>query len=124
MAYYAYLNENNIVTGVISGKDETEGGVDWEAYYGALRTSFNTHGGVHYGQDGKPDGKPQFRKNYAGIGYFYDPILDGFIPPKPYPSWSLNETTCLWEPPVPIPDNENAYQWNEETQSWVLIPPP
>lgn len=118
MAYYAYLDKNNIVVNVIAGKNEGEDGVDWEKYYGAKRTSYNTRGGVHYGQDGLPDGGVGFRKNYAGIGYKYDEELDAFIPPKPYPSWKLNIQSCLWESPVPYPEN-GMYEWNENTQTWV-----
>ena len=121
MAHYAFLDQNNIVTEVIVGKDEGEDGVDWEAHYSAFRgqtcnrTSYNTHGGVHSG------GGTPFRKNYAGIGYSYNQIRDAFIPPKPYASWLLNEETCLWESPVPYPDDGNRYVWDEETQSWVEI---
>ena len=61
------------------------------------------------------------RKNHAGIGYTYDEDKDAFIPPKPYNSWILNETTCLWEAPVALPDTENRYNWNEETTTWDLI---
>jgi hypothetical protein len=103
MAHYAFLDENNIVTEVIVGKDEGEEGVDWEAHYGAFRgqpckrTSYNTHGSVH-----SAGGTP-LRKNYAGIGYTYDAGRDAFIPPKPYASWLLNEDTCLWDAPIPYP---------------------
>ncbi len=119
MAHYAFLDENNIVTEVIVGKDENEDGVDWEVAYGNFRnqvckrTSYNTHGGVH------TFGGVPFRKNYAGLGYTYDATRDAFIPPNSYPSWSLNEDTCLWEPPVPYPTDGKRYTWNEETQSWV-----
>lgn len=118
MAHYAFLDENNIVTEVIVGKNEGEEGVDWEAHYGAFRgqtckrTSYNTHGGQH------PNNNP-FRKNYAGIGYTYDQTRDAFIPPQPFSSWGLNENTCLWEPPVPYPNDGNFYQWDEATTSWV-----
>jgi hypothetical protein len=121
MAHYAFLDGNNIVTEVIVGKDEGEDGVDWEAHYGAFRgqtckrTSYNTHGGVHSG------GGTPFRKNYAGIGYSYNAIRDAFIPPKPYASWLLNEDTCLWESPVPYPDDGNRYAWDEITTSWVQV---
>ena len=91
MAHYAYLDENNIVTNVIVGKNEGENGIDWEQYYGAKRTSYNTLGGVH-----SLGGTP-FRKNYAGIGYFYDLQRDAFIPPKPSDEYVLNEQTCQWE---------------------------
>jgi hypothetical protein len=78
------------------------------------QTSYNTVGGEH-----KLGGTP-FRKNYAGVGYRYDQTRDAFIPPKPFNSWILNETTCLWEAPVALPDIENRYNWNEETQQWDL----
>ena len=121
MAHYAFLDENNIVTEVIVGKDEGEDGVDWEAHYGAFRgqackrTSYNTHGGVHSG------GSTPYRKNYAGFGYTYDAARDAFIPPQPFASWMLNEDTCLWNAPTPYPNDGNHYLWNEESQSWNLI---
>jgi hypothetical protein len=121
MAHYSFLNMQNIVTEVIVGKDETEGPTNWEIHYGNIReqvckrTSFNTSGGVH------SDGGVAFRKNYAGIGYTYDETRDAFIPPKPYDSWTLNETSCLWEAPTAMPDDGEAYTWNEETTSWDLI---
>lgn len=126
MAYYAFLDENNIVTEVITGKDE--GNFDWETQYGIFRgqackrTSFNTRGGVHYDpvtNEPSIDQSKAFRKNYAGVGYSYDVSLDAFIPPKPYPSWVLNEQTCLWEPPTPYPNDGKAYKWDEATQSWI-----
>ena len=124
MAHYAFLNENNIVTEVITGKEE--GNFNWQQQYGIFRgqlckrTSYNTIGGVH-----KLGGTP-FRKNYAGIGYTYDETRDAFIPPKPnYSSWVLNETTCLWEAPVAMPttklEENQYYSWNELSLSWDLI---
>lgn len=85
-----------------------------------IQTSYNTRGGVHYNQQGEPDG-PGLRKNYASVGYTYDPILDAFIPPKPYPSWLLNTQTCLWEAPVPYPNDGKNYMWDEDTLSWVEV---
>ena len=76
------------------------------------QTSYNTYKGVH-----RLGGTP-FRKNYAGIGYTYDETRDAFIPPQPYPSWTLNEDTCQWEAPVARPDDGKNYDWNEETQTW------
>lgn len=128
MAHYAFLDQNNIVIQVIVGKDE--GNMDWEQFYSmqvgyaCKRTSYNTHGGIYYDPvTNQPalDQSKAFRKNYAGIGYSYDPTLDAFIPPKPYPSWLLNPENCLWEPPVPCPDNGQKYNWDETTKSWVLI---
>ena len=79
------------------------------------QTSYNTYGGAHN------NGKTPFRKNHAGIGYTYDEARDAFIPPKPYNSWILNEDTCQWQSPIPYPNDENRYKWNEENQSWDLI---
>lgn len=121
MAHYAFLNMQNIVTEVIVGKDETDGNTNWEIHYGNIReqvckrTSYNTRGGVHV-NDGTP-----FRKNYAGIGYTYDETRDAFIPPQPYDSWTLNETSCLWEAPVAYPTDGETYEWNEETQAWDAV---
>lgn len=126
MAYYAYLDENNVVTQVIRGKDEGEDGVDWEAYYGAKRTSYNTRGGIYYDPNtGEPaqDQSKSFRKNYAGIGFTYYADIDGFVPPKPYPSWILNAQTGLWDAPIPYPNDGKNYRWDEATQTWIEVEP-
>jgi hypothetical protein len=127
MAHYAFLNENNIVTEVIVGKDEGEDSVDWEAHYGAFRgqpckrTSYNTLGGVH------SSGGTPFRKNYAGIGYTYDAERDAFIAPKPFASWILNEDSCLWDAPVAIPEDAGTgeppkiYTWDENSINWIEV---
>lgn len=116
MAHYAYLDENNVVTDVITGRDENDlvdGISSWEEYYGAfrnqkcLRTSYNA---LNNG----------FRKNYAGIGYTYDESRDAFIPPKPFDSWILDEATCRWDAPVSAPQDENDYVWDESSTSWVV----
>jgi hypothetical protein len=118
MAHYAELNHENVVIRVIPGWDETvksgmeqilllETGNIWK------RTSYNTQGGKH------PDNKP-FRKNYASIGYTYDATRDAFIPPKPFASWTLNEDTCRWDPPVPYPA-DGMYTWDEETTTWKEV---
>jgi hypothetical protein len=121
MAHYAFLDSNNIVTEVIVGKDEGENGIDWEQHYGDFRgqvckrTSYNTAGGVH------SNGGTPYRKNYAGIGFTYDAGRDAFIPPKPYASWTVNETSCIWEAPIPLPQDGKRYTWDEPTTSWVEI---
>ena len=108
MAHYAFLDSNNIVTEVIVGKHEGEDGIDWEQHYGAFRgqickrTSYNGN----------------IRKNYAGIGFTYDATRDAFIAPKPYASWLLDETTCLWVAPTLMPQDGKLYRWNEDSQSW------
>jgi hypothetical protein len=109
MAHYAFLDENNIVTEVIVGKDETDLTHDWEQYYGNIRgqvckrTSYNNN----------------IRKNYAGIGYTYDSERDAFIPPQPFQSWLLNEQICQWYAPVAMPTDDQRYSWDEATTSWV-----
>ena len=138
MGYFAKLNKYNYVTEVHSVMNDmfTLNGVEFE-YIGLnflnsifntnvnwKQTSYNTIGGIHYNPiTNKPseDQTKAFRKNYAGIGYYYDEQRDAFIPPKPYNSWVLNEDTCLWESPIPYPNDENMYEWNEETLSWDLV---
>jgi hypothetical protein len=88
------------------------------------KTSYNTRGGIHYQADNNTpsiDQSKAFRKNYAGIGYYYDSIRDAFIPPKPFPSWTLDEFSCLWNPPIPYPNDGKMYQWNEEIGNWEEI---
>lgn len=124
MAHYAFINDNNIVTQVIVGRDEDDRpeGIDsWEVYYGerhgqrCLRTSYNTRAGEH------TEGGTAFRGNYAGIGYTYNEDLDAFIAPQPYASWILNEATFSWEAPVAYPEDGEAYMWNENQGNWELI---
>jgi hypothetical protein len=88
-----------------------------------IQTSYNTRGGVHYNpktNEPSEDQTKALRKNYAGIGYTYDIQRDAFIAPQPFSSWSLNETSCLWNPPVPYPDDDGNYVWDESTVSWKL----
>ena len=120
MAHYAFLDDNNIVTEVIVGKDEGDG-TDWEVEYGNFRgqtckrTSYNTSGNAH------SDSGTPFRGNYAGIGYTYDETNDVFIAPKPYDSWVLDQTKWIWKAPVDYPSDGKGYKWNEETTSWVVF---
>lgn len=117
MAHFALLDENNNVVAVFVGRDDDDE-QELTARTGDTykKTSYNTFAGYH-----KLGGTP-FRKNYAGIGYVYDPERDAFIPPKPYPSWVLNDWACIWEPPVPFPSDYGApgvsYRWDEDTISW------
>ena len=87
-----------------------------------IQTSYNTRGGVHYGPDNQPDGGEALRGNYAGIGYIYDHANDVFYPPQPYASWTLSQTTWIWEPPVPYPTDGQVYQWDETQGNWILVP--
>jgi len=124
MAHFAKIGKGNIVEKIIVISDNDapneQAGVNFiQNLYQARdlwkQTSYNTIGGVH-----RTGGTP-FRKNFAGIGFKYDQTRDAFIPPKPYPSWTLNETTCLWEAPVVYPTDGQEYSWNETNQTWDLI---
>ncbi len=120
MAHFAELDNNNIVVRVIVVADENEAdGENWcRNLLGGFwkKTSYNTQAGVHL------TGGTPFRKNYAGIGYSYDPTRDAFIPPKPFNSWVLNENTCVWDPPTPMPSDGKLYRWDEDTLAWVEMP--
>lgn len=118
MAHFAKLDENNIVTFVTVGRDEDNGKeAELSARTGDVykQTSYNTFGGEHLA------GGTPFRKNFAGIGFTYDETRDAFIPPQPYNSWTLNETTCLWEAPTAMPKDGKAYVWDEAEQKWMEI---
>ena len=130
MAHFALLDENNIVTFVTVGRQEDDGKeAELSARTGQVyrQTSYNTRGGVYYipnTNEPGPDQSKALRKNYAGIGYTYDSVIDGFIPPKPYPSWVLDPQTCLWGAPTPYPTDGAQYAWDEETLGWVELPTP
>ena len=116
MSHFAKV-EGGIVTQVIvADQDVIDSGM-----FGAgwVQTSYNTRGGIHYGQNGQPDGGVALRKNYAGIGYAYDAARDAFIAPQPFPSWVLNEQSCQWEAPVPMPTDGKRYAWDEDAKAWV-----
>jgi|TARA_R100000656_G_scaffold55059_1_gene43298 hypothetical protein len=125
MAHFAKLGVGNIVTRVtvVSNDIATteQAGIDFlNTLHGTndvwKQTSYNTKGGVH------TLGGTPFRKNYAGKGYKYDSTRDAFISPKPYPSWTLNEDTCRWDPPIAYPDDgKQSYKWNEEMTNWDLV---
>ena len=106
------LNDSNGIEQEVNGIDFLTKLTGWAIW---KQTSYNTIGGVHN------NGGTPFRKNHAGIGYTYDEDRDAFIPPKPFNSWILNETTCRWESPVVYPTDGQIYNWNEETTSWDLV---
>ena len=111
MAHYAFLDVNNIVTEVIVGKDETDLSEDWEQFYGAIRGQVCKRTSYH----------GNIRKNYAGIGYTFDSGRDAFIAPQPFPSCVLNEQSCQWESPVPMPTDGKRYAWDESTLNWIEV---
>lgn len=112
MTHFAKVNNGVVVQVIVAEPEFFDTFVDsspgeW------IQTSYNTHGGVH------TNGGVPLRKNYAGIGFTYDKTRDAFIPPNIFPSWTLNEETCLWEPPIPKPDDGKIYTWNETTTTWI-----
>ena len=129
MAHFAKLDENNVVVFVTVGRQEDDG-KEQELFERTgdvyKQTSYNTFGGVHYtaNENGERfpsvDQSKAFRKNYAGIGFIYDESRDAFIPPKPFPSWVLDETTCLWNAPIEYPNDGNNYIWDEDSSDWIL----
>ena len=125
MSHYAQLDENNTVIFVIAAKSEGKEeeftintGEVWK------QTSYNTRGGIYYDPEtGEPseDQSKALRKNYAGIGFTYDADRDAFIPPKPFESWVLDEDTCLWDAPIPKPEDGKIYTWDEDAGDWTEI---
>jgi hypothetical protein len=114
MAHFAKVKDGIVTNVIVAEQEFIDNLIDHERGKW-VQTSYNTHGGVH-----SLGGTP-LRKNFAGIGYTYDQIRDAFIPPKPYPSFILNEDTCHWEAPVAYPTDGQEYKWNEETKSWNLV---
>jgi hypothetical protein len=114
MSHYAKVNKGIVDKVIVAEADFFDTFVDsspgkW------IQTSYNTQGGVH------ANGKTPLRKNYAGVGFTYDLTRDAFIPPKPYPSWTLNEDTCQYDSPVPYPTDDKMYEWDEETTNWKEV---
>lgn len=122
MAHFAKVHEGVVVNVIVAEPEFFETYNDPEPGQW-IQTSYNTLGGVHYkpnSHEPSEDQSKALRKNYAGIGYTYDSVRDAFIPPKPFPSWVLNDQTCLWDPPIPRPeDTSKLYRWNEDQLQWV-----
>jgi len=118
MAHFAKLDDNNVVleVHVVDNIWLLQDGVESEDK--GVQFLVNWSGGYTNWKQTSYNGK--IRKNYAGVGYTYDATRDAFIPPQPFPSWTLNETTCLWDAPVPIPTDGQRYNWDEATTSWVV----
>ena len=121
MAHYAFLDEDGVVIKVIPGRDEDDKPdniLSWEDYYSDVtgnickRCSYNTRAGEHIA------GGTPYRGNYPDIGDLYREDIDAFIKPQPYPSWTLNESTFVWDPPSPEPDSGGPYEWDEQEQYW------
>jgi hypothetical protein len=124
MSHFAKVLDGKVVQVIVAEPDFFKSFVDsspgqW------IQTSYNTRGGKHYdpvtGQENTSATTPALRGNYAGIGYTYDATHDVFYAPQPYPSWTLNQTTWLWEAPVPYPTDGKIYHWDEATKNWVEV---
>lgn len=132
MAHFAQIDENNIVLQIIVIPNEEEhraeefilNELNLEGRW--IQTSYNTRGNIYFDPETNAPSEDQskaFRKNYAGIGYYYDEEYDGFFIPKPFPSWTMNTETWLWESPVPIPETGGPWEWNEELGEWQEATP-
>jgi len=116
MAHFAKIIDGLVVQVIVAEQDFIDTlGADW------IQTSYNTRGGIHYGQDGEPDGGTALRKNFAGVGHNYDSTRNAFYPQSLYASWTLNDSTCIWEAPTAYPDDGNQYNWDEDTTSWLEV---
>jgi hypothetical protein len=129
MTHFAKV-QNGIVTRVIVAEPEFFDTFVDDSPGRWIKTSYNMRGGVYYDPATNEPAADQSviegdeargRKNYAGIGYTYDATRDAFIPPQPFASWTLNEDSCLWEAPVPYPDDDKMYQWDEDTTNWIEV---
>ena len=109
MSHFAKVINGIVEQVIVAEQDVIDSGIFGQGW---VQTSYNTYGGQH------PDNRP-LRKNYAGIGYTYDSQKDAFIAPKPYPSWLLDEESCLWGSPVPMPTDDKRYSWDEATILWI-----
>jgi hypothetical protein len=114
MAHFAQVENGIVMQVIVADQDVIDSGAFGSGW---VQTSYNTQGGQHL-MGGTP-----FRKNYAGIGYTYDAERDAFIPPQPFQSWTLNEDSCLWQPPTSMPDDGKMYDWDETTLSWIEVTP-
>ena len=121
MSHFAKVTDGKVTQVIVAEKEFFDTYVDstpgeW------IQTSYNTRGGVHYGQDGNPDGGVALRGNYAGIGYTYDRANDVFYAPQPYPSWTISAPDWTWKAPVAMPTDGKQYTWDEATTSWIEAP--
>jgi hypothetical protein len=121
MSHFAEIKDGIVQRIIVIEQNVLDSG-NWGDSNNWVQTSYNTRGGIHYAPNSNdPDSGVALRKNYAGKGYTYDQTRDAFIAPQPFPSWLLNEDTCLWDAPIPRPDDGKMYRWDEDTTSWVEV---
>jgi len=119
MAHYAKVVDGTVTQVIVAEQEFVDTLPDKDNW---VQTSYNTRGGKHYNPDepGIQDAGIPLRKNFAGIGYTYDKDIDAFYEPQPYSNWILNETTCVWEPPIPYPSDGKGYRWDQSSTSWKI----
>ena len=119
MSHFAEVKDGTVTQVIVAEQDfidTLDNSSEW------VQTSYNTRGGKHYDPEtGEEDSGTPLRKNYAGEGYTYDSVKDVFYEPQPYPSWILDDDTCLWEPPAAYPTDDKPYDWDEDTTAWVEV---
>ena len=121
MSHFAKVIDGIVQQVIVAEQDFIDSGAVGDSN-NWVQTSYNTRGGVHYAPNSNtPDDGVPLRKNYAGVGYTYDETRDAFIAPKPYPSWTLVEESCLWEAPVAYPDDGKRYLWDEDITNWKKV---
>lgn len=130
MSHYAKVFNGVVIQVIVADEDFLNNYVDPFSSGNWIQTSYNTHGGIHYGPDGKPDGGEALRANFAGVGYTYNTKKDVFYAPLPtdrngFPcnSWSISEPAWIWNPPIPFPEDGKPYEWDEPTKSWIETAP-
>jgi len=119
MSHFAKVENGTVTQVIVAEQDVIDTGMFGSGW---IQTSYNTRGGVHFNSETNEPSEDQsraLRKNYAGVGYIYDSERDAFIPPQPYASWVLDDSTCLWAAPVAMPTDDKQYNWDEATQSWI-----
>ena len=112
MSHFAKIENGTVTQVIVAEQDVIDSGIFGNGW---VQTSYNTYGGIH------ANGGTPLRKNFAGIGYTYDLQRDAFIPPQPFPSWTLVEATCQWTAPVSMPTDGKLYSWDEATLSWIEV---
>ncbi len=123
MGHYAKVFDGIVQEVLVASKDFIDSGVVGNPELW-VKTSYNTRGGIYYEPNSNvvaADQSKALRKNFAGIGFTYDAVRDAFIPPKPFPSWVFNEETCMWDAPYLMPNDGQAYIWDEVQQQWEAI---